>query len=255
MASAIVKTPTKNDGFCNKLMKADNEPATTTVEELFYDSGISLDSSFSSCSENIYVATGPTNFDGICTAKKSPELPPEYFEDVDDEERSATTSLNSSWDFNSSRVEPDGRQSPLMDVTNSSQNSQSSFPTESPVSRKSSRSGLKNCRKRPMRPSITAEMFENPIKRLRPQFHRAFSTSELEIKSKYASSPNATTTKYSLKVVNRIRSNDLAFGRIDSKYLADLINSMGEKFYEQYILIDCRYPFEFNGGHIKVISL
>uniref|UniRef100_A0AC35GMD0 Uncharacterized protein n=1 Tax=Panagrolaimus sp. PS1159 TaxID=55785 RepID=A0AC35GMD0_9BILA len=109
MASVIDGTPatTKNDVFCNKTIKAENKPATTTVEELLYDSGISSDSSFSSCSENIYVSTGPTNFDGICTAKKSPELLPEYFEDLDEKERSATASLNSSWAFNSSRAEPD----------------------------------------------------------------------------------------------------------------------------------------------------
>uniref|UniRef100_A0A914QQU8 protein-tyrosine-phosphatase n=1 Tax=Panagrolaimus davidi TaxID=227884 RepID=A0A914QQU8_9BILA len=200
MASFIIDDETTSDAFDNKMEIDSQESSTTTAstnfEELFYDSGISSDSSFSSCSENIYVSTGPTNFDGICTAKKSPELPSEYFEDLDDEERSAAASLNSSWDFNSSRAEPDGRTSPLMDITNSSQNSQSSVPTESPVSRKSSRGELKYCRKRSMRSSITAEI-------------------------------------------------------IDSKYLADLINSMGEKFYEQYILIDCRYPFEFNGGHIK----
>uniref|UniRef100_A0A914Z6P7 protein-tyrosine-phosphatase n=1 Tax=Panagrolaimus superbus TaxID=310955 RepID=A0A914Z6P7_9BILA len=124
-----------------------------------------------------------------------------------------------------------------------SKSSQSSLPAESPVSRKCSRNEEKKCsRKRRLRSSLTQEMLENPTKRLRPQFQRAFST---------GSSPDATTTKYSLKVVNRIRSTDIAFGRIDSKYLADLINKMGDEFYEQYILIDCRYPFEYNGGHIK----
>uniref|UniRef100_A0AC35F505 Uncharacterized protein n=1 Tax=Panagrolaimus sp. PS1159 TaxID=55785 RepID=A0AC35F505_9BILA len=140
MASFIIDDETTSDAFENKMEIDSQESSTTTAstnfEELLYDSGISSDSSFSSCSENIYVSTGPTNFDGICTAKKSPELPPEYFEDLDDEERSATASLNSSWDFNfnSFCAEPDGRQSPLMDITNCSQNSQSSLPTESPVS-------------------------------------------------------------------------------------------------------------------------
>ncbi|KAK6023551.1 rhodanese-like protein, partial [Ostertagia ostertagi] len=43
-----------------------------------------------------------------------------------------------------------------------------------------------------------------------------------------------------------------AFRRIDARTLSRLMKSMSsQEFNEKYVLVDCRYPYEFNGGHIK----
>ena len=128
------------------------------------------------------------------------------------------------------------------------------IPEGSPISTKSSRFDLKISRKRSIRTYINPEIEQlqkHPKKRTRPFFHRAHSTSELEIQSNYDSSPESTT-KYSLAIVDGYRPSDRAFGRIESKVLAEMIESLGEEFYERYIIVDCRYPFEYDGGHIKV---
>lgn len=58
---------------------------------------------------------------------------------------------------------------------------------------------------------------------------------------------------YSLQATKKPQIDDSAFRSIDGSTLADLISNMtDEKFLEKYILIDCRYPFEFSGGHVKV---
>lgn len=45
-----------------------------------------------------------------------------------------------------------------------------------------------------------------------------------------------------------------AFACISGETLANLLKSMTqEQFSERFIIIDCRYPFEFVGGHIRVI--
>uniref|UniRef100_A0A0K0DCI7 Rhodanese domain-containing protein n=1 Tax=Angiostrongylus cantonensis TaxID=6313 RepID=A0A0K0DCI7_ANGCA len=51
-----------------------------------------------------------------------------------------------------------------------------------------------------------------------------------------------------------VTTNDSqAFRRIDANTLCRLMKSMSShEFAEKYVLIDCRYPYEFNGGHIKV---
>ena len=45
-----------------------------------------------------------------------------------------------------------------------------------------------------------------------------------------------------------------AYACIDSQTLADLLGSMDEdQFNKRYVLIDCRYPYEYEAGHISVI--
>ena len=44
-----------------------------------------------------------------------------------------------------------------------------------------------------------------------------------------------------------------AYRSIDSRTLATLIDSMTEQqFKARFLIIDCRYPYEFAGGHIRV---
>ena len=46
-------------------------------------------------------------------------------------------------------------------------------------------------------------------------------------------------------------SNSLAFREIDG---ATLVNWMKSPvFWDKYHVVDCRYPYEYHGGHIKVI--
>ncbi|VDO79216.1 unnamed protein product, partial [Heligmosomoides polygyrus] len=51
-----------------------------------------------------------------------------------------------------------------------------------------------------------------------------------------------------------VTTNDSqAFRRIDARTLCHLMKSMSsQEFAQKYVLVDCRYPYEFNGGHIKV---
>ncbi|VDN03263.1 unnamed protein product [Thelazia callipaeda] len=43
-----------------------------------------------------------------------------------------------------------------------------------------------------------------------------------------------------------------AFASISASTMADLLSSMpNDIFLKHYILIDCRYPFEYDGGHIR----
>ncbi|CAL2043408.1 unnamed protein product [Caenorhabditis brenneri] len=62
--------------------------------------------------------------------------------------------------------------------------------------------------------------------------------------------------KYHLTVDYHLKeakiTNSTCFRRIDSKELRRLLLSHTEaSFNAKYILIDCRYPFEYQGGHIK----
>lgn len=49
------------------------------------------------------------------------------------------------------------------------------------------------------------------------------------------------------------RADSTAFRRISADTLYGLLTSMtDQQFNSKYILIDCRYPFEYDGGHIRV---
>ncbi|WKY09884.1 hypothetical protein Q1695_002330 [Nippostrongylus brasiliensis] len=62
--------------------------------------------------------------------------------------------------------------------------------------------------------------------------------------------PQFLEVKYHLETVTT--NDSQAFRRIDARTLSRLMNSMSsQEFTEKYVLIDCRYPYEFNGGHIK----
>ncbi|VDD93047.1 unnamed protein product [Enterobius vermicularis] len=64
--------------------------------------------------------------------------------------------------------------------------------------------------------------------------------------------PGELHVDYSLESVLNPQVPSTAFQSISSKVLAGLLGSLSEKeFNRKFILVDCRYPFEYAGGHIK----
>ncbi|KAI6224250.1 M-phase inducer phosphatase [Aphelenchoides fujianensis] len=96
-------------------------------------------------------------------------------------------------------------------------------------------------------------------KRISPQgipagarpIRRIQSTSILESSFNSILSPESVE-HYSLRTVDKPQIEDTAFRSIDGRTLAELLNSLSaEEFAEKFVLIDCRYPFEYEGGHVK----
>lgn len=57
---------------------------------------------------------------------------------------------------------------------------------------------------------------------------------------------------YSLRTVERPQIAHNAFRSISGGTLCELLGSMtGEQFQKKFFLVDCRYPYEYNGGHIR----
>uniref|UniRef100_A0A915E806 M-phase inducer phosphatase n=1 Tax=Ditylenchus dipsaci TaxID=166011 RepID=A0A915E806_9BILA len=57
---------------------------------------------------------------------------------------------------------------------------------------------------------------------------------------------------YSLKTVEKPQTASAAFRSISADTLCRLLDSMTEEqFRKKFFLVDCRYPFEFSGGHIR----
>lgn len=58
---------------------------------------------------------------------------------------------------------------------------------------------------------------------------------------------------YRLELSEKPRLHDSAYGTITGTTLNKLLGSMdAEMFNKEYVLVDCRFPYEYNGGHIKV---
>ncbi|VDL63198.1 unnamed protein product [Nippostrongylus brasiliensis] len=61
-----------------------------------------------------------------------------------------------------------------------------------------------------------------------------------------------TFKEYSLPGVEHPQSESLAFRSISAETLANEIRKLGpEAFDQRYLLVDCRYPYEYEGGHVK----
>ncbi|VDO20836.1 unnamed protein product [Heligmosomoides polygyrus] len=57
---------------------------------------------------------------------------------------------------------------------------------------------------------------------------------------------------YSLPGVEHPQHESLAFRSISAETLANEIRRLGpEGFNKRYVLVDCRYPYEYDGGHVK----
>lgn len=54
---------------------------------------------------------------------------------------------------------------------------------------------------------------------------------------------------HTLPILSKSRHNDLA--SIEPKTLVDLLNGKYEHKIGEYIILDARYPYEFNGGHVS----
>ena len=62
--------------------------------------------------------------------------------------------------------------------------------------------------------------------------------------------PTVKPTSYEDQTVDQ----PTAYACIESQTLADLVGSMDEdQFNKRYLLVDCRYPYEYEAGHILVI--
>lgn len=85
-------------------------------------------------------------------------------------------------------------------------------------------------------------------------YQRSVSSSVLEMNEgrDVRSPPGFLEVDYELEVVRNPDIPSSAFVSISARTLADLLNTISrEEFLERYILVDCRYPFEYNGGHIR----
>ncbi|CAI5442390.1 unnamed protein product [Caenorhabditis angaria] len=63
--------------------------------------------------------------------------------------------------------------------------------------------------------------------------------------------PNVLEVKYRLAAVEKPQKESQAFRSISPLTLLDEFEKLGEDFFSTFIIIDCRYPYEYQGGHIK----
>uniref|UniRef100_A0A0N5ATH8 protein-tyrosine-phosphatase n=1 Tax=Syphacia muris TaxID=451379 RepID=A0A0N5ATH8_9BILA len=64
--------------------------------------------------------------------------------------------------------------------------------------------------------------------------------------------PETLHVEYSLKTLEKPQVQSGAFKSISSHELARTMESMSrEAFSKRFVIVDCRYPYEYNGGHIK----
>jgi len=62
-----------------------------------------------------------------------------------------------------------------------------------------------------------------------------------------------TFQSYLLKTVEKPQKFHTSYRSISADVLKVLISEMSpQDFQSRFILIDCRYPYEYEGGHIKV---
>uniref|UniRef100_F1KQF4 protein-tyrosine-phosphatase n=1 Tax=Ascaris suum TaxID=6253 RepID=F1KQF4_ASCSU len=64
--------------------------------------------------------------------------------------------------------------------------------------------------------------------------------------------PGLLHVDYSLRTLSKPQIDSVAFKSIDGATLAALMDSMElSEFERKFVIVDCRYPYEYNGGHIR----
>ncbi|VDK71359.1 unnamed protein product [Anisakis simplex] len=64
--------------------------------------------------------------------------------------------------------------------------------------------------------------------------------------------PDLLHVEYSLRTLSRPQIDSVAFKSIDGSTLVELMESLEiSEFEKKFIIVDCRYPYEYNGGHIR----
>ncbi|KHN73436.1 M-phase inducer phosphatase cdc-25.1 [Toxocara canis] len=64
--------------------------------------------------------------------------------------------------------------------------------------------------------------------------------------------PKLLEVEYSLQTVRRPQVESGAFRSISAETFIELLtNTDGEQFSRQFVIVDCRYPYEYQGGHVK----
>ncbi|XP_050543263.1 M-phase inducer phosphatase-like isoform X3 [Daktulosphaira vitifoliae] len=92
-------------------------------------------------------------------------------------------------------------------------------------------------------------------KKEKPVFRRSFSTSEATIKAAFEKEDTGEkligdfSKSFVLPLMPFGRHADLC--SISPETLAELLNGAYDDFIDSYLIIDCRYPYEFEGGHIR----
>ncbi|KAK6041380.1 hypothetical protein COOONC_21115, partial [Cooperia oncophora] len=101
--------------------------------------------------------------------------------------------------------------------------------------------------------SHASECSMSSSRSLSRSFTRTQSTGQLEMGESQMGSPKfGPTVEYSLPGVEHPQRESLAFRSISAETLASEIRRLGpEEFERRYLLIDCRYPYEYEGGHVK----
>ncbi|PIC52288.1 hypothetical protein B9Z55_002457 [Caenorhabditis nigoni] len=63
--------------------------------------------------------------------------------------------------------------------------------------------------------------------------------------------PATLEVKYTLPAVDKPQKASQAFRSISPKTLLSEFQRLGDDFHKTYMIVDCRFPFEYKGGHVK----
>ncbi|CAB3408835.1 unnamed protein product [Caenorhabditis bovis] len=63
--------------------------------------------------------------------------------------------------------------------------------------------------------------------------------------------PSCLEVKYRLPAVDRPQKESQAFRSISPMTLLNEFRKRGDDFFSKFVIVDCRYPYEYKGGHIK----
>ncbi|VDM29801.1 unnamed protein product [Toxocara canis] len=65
--------------------------------------------------------------------------------------------------------------------------------------------------------------------------------------------PNLLHVDYSLRTLSKPQIDPVALRNVDGATLAELMDSLeAAEFAKEFVIVDCRYLYEYEGGHISV---